>query len=598
MATVQRRFRVALSFPGERRDYVQAVAVNLAAALGREHVLYDEYLTAELARPDLDLYLGKLYREESDLLVPFLCADYKRKKWCNLEWRQLRDILFALEGDRIMPLRFDDTPIPGMLAIDGYVTISDRTPEEVAQLILERLRTVGYVENGSAPATDVGSGSGLVFWNVPYARNPFFTGRKDTLAAVRSRLESSGRTALTEALTGMGGIGKTQTAIEYAYQNRGDYRSVMWVSADTEITIRTSLVAIAVGLGLQAPDDPEHNRAAEAVKQWCDVNGRWLLVFDNADHPSLLKPYLPLRPLGHILLTTRAHVLDSVGVTKALDMVEMLLDEAVDFLFARAGREAGEGDERSAASELAAELGCLPLALEQAAAFITAHDATFRDYWASYGKRQLELLNESKPVAGDYPASVATTWDLNFAEVNSASEAAGDILRVSAFLQPEAIPVELFVEGGSELGDAIAALSARAADDPLIRDKMLEPLTRYSLIRRDVVSLTFTIHRLVQAVVRQSLGGEGRRRGTLRATRALNKIFPSGSYDTWRQCDRLVAHGVAVAALAEEFGFGVADSGNVINGVACYLRMRGGLRRSRTNPSAVRSTSGTRAGKR
>lgn len=72
MATVQRRFRVALSFPGERRDYVQAVAGNLAAALGREHVLYDEYLTAELARPDLDLYLGKLYREESDLLVPFL----------------------------------------------------------------------------------------------------------------------------------------------------------------------------------------------------------------------------------------------------------------------------------------------------------------------------------------------------------------------------------------------------------------------------------------------------------------------------------------------------------------------------------------------
>ena len=91
----------------------------------------------------------------------------------------------------------------------------------------------------------------------------------------------------------MGGIGKTQTAIEYAYQYREDYRYVMWVSADTEITIRTSIVAIAAGLGLQAPDDPDHNRAVEAVKQWCDANGRWLLVFDNADHPPLLTPTCP-----------------------------------------------------------------------------------------------------------------------------------------------------------------------------------------------------------------------------------------------------------------------------------------------------------------
>jgi hypothetical protein len=272
-------------------------------------------------------------------------------------------------------------------------------------------------------------------------------------------------------------------------------------------------------------------------------------------------------------------------------------DEAVAFLFARTGRDAGNGDERAAASALAAGLGCLPLALEQAAAFITAHDATFRNYWASYGKRQLELLNESKPVAGDYLASVATTWAMNFAEVNSTSEAAGDVLRVGAFLQPEAIPVELFVEGGSELGDAIAALATRASDDPLIRDKLLEPLTRYSLIRRDVESLTYTIHRLVQAVVRQSLDNEGRRRWAQRATRAINKIFPSGTYDTWRECDRLVAHGVAAAALADEFGFGVADSGNVINGVACYLRMRGDYAEAERIHSAVRATPGTRAGK-
>jgi tetratricopeptide (TPR) repeat protein len=575
MATMRRRFQVALSFPGERREYVRAVAEHLAAALGRENVLYDEYLTAELARPDLDMYLATLYREQSELLVPFLCADYKNKKWCNLEWRQMRAIMFALDGARIMPLRFDDTNIPGMLPIDGYLTIGTRSPQETAALILQRLGDGARPASQSSAASAVDSDGETTFWNVPYARNPFFTGRKYTLGAVRSRLTDSGRAALTQALSGMGGIGKTQTAIEYAYLYREDYLAVMWVSADTEITIRTSLVAIAAGLGLQAPDDPDHNRAVEAVKAWCNANRRWLLVFDNADDPRLLKAYLPLRPGGHILLTTRAHVLDSIGITKPVDVFEMPSDEAVAFLFARAGRDAGNEEERAAASVLAAALGGLPLALEQAAAFVMAHDTTFRDYLASYRKRHLDLLAESNPLAGDYPASVATTWSMNFAAVNSASEASGDVLRVSAFLQPEAIPVELFIEGGAELGEAIAAFAVRASDDPVVRDQLLEPLTRHSLIRRDVESLTYTIHRLVQAVVRQSMDNDTRRGWALRVTRALNKIFPSGSFDTWRQCDRLVAHGVAAAALADEFGFTVSDSGNVINGVACYLRMRG-----------------------
>ena len=134
-----KRFRIALSFPGEKRDFVQQVADSLSSVLGKESVLYDHYLTAELARPDLDLYLGALYREQSELLVPFFCADYERKKWCKLEWRQMRDILFNIEEHRIMPFRFDDAPIAGVLSIDGYVKIGNRTPHEVAGLILQRL---------------------------------------------------------------------------------------------------------------------------------------------------------------------------------------------------------------------------------------------------------------------------------------------------------------------------------------------------------------------------------------------------------------------------------------------------------------------------
>lgn len=133
-----RRFTVALSFPGEKRDFIREVAEVLAAAIGKGKVLYDDYLTPELARPNLDLYLSKLYREDSELLVPFYCADYERKQWCRLEWRQMRDILLQVEEERIMPFRFDDAAIPGVLAIDGYVKIGARAPEDVAKLILER----------------------------------------------------------------------------------------------------------------------------------------------------------------------------------------------------------------------------------------------------------------------------------------------------------------------------------------------------------------------------------------------------------------------------------------------------------------------------
>jgi hypothetical protein len=136
-----KRFAVALSFAGERRPFVSRVAVALAAGLGRERVLYDAWYEAEFARPDLDTYLQRLYREESELIAVFLCAEYERKDWCGLEWRALRELIKERQGSAIMPLRFDSTEIPGLFSGDGYVWIGDgRSPESVADLILERWR--------------------------------------------------------------------------------------------------------------------------------------------------------------------------------------------------------------------------------------------------------------------------------------------------------------------------------------------------------------------------------------------------------------------------------------------------------------------------
>jgi TIR domain len=135
----EKRFKIALSFPGERRDFVKQIASLLASQLGRARVLYDRYYEAEFARVDFDTYLQRLYHDQSELIVVFLCADYERKEWCGLEWRAVRDLIKRRETSAIMLLRFDTTEIPGLFSIDGYIPVENRSAEEVAGLILQRL---------------------------------------------------------------------------------------------------------------------------------------------------------------------------------------------------------------------------------------------------------------------------------------------------------------------------------------------------------------------------------------------------------------------------------------------------------------------------
>ncbi|MFC1596600.1 toll/interleukin-1 receptor domain-containing protein [Planctomycetota bacterium] len=150
----RKRFRIALSFPGEHRAYVKKVAAHLTTSVGRERVLYDRYHEAEFARPNLDIYLQELYHRQSELIAVFLCADYERKEWCGLEWRAIRDLIKHRHSSVVMPFRFDNTEIPGLFSTDGYIWIGDRTAKQVAELILERLKlnTASDVTFGTSTA--------------------------------------------------------------------------------------------------------------------------------------------------------------------------------------------------------------------------------------------------------------------------------------------------------------------------------------------------------------------------------------------------------------------------------------------------------------
>jgi hypothetical protein len=141
MVARDRRFLVALSFPGEVRPYVRSVADSLAQELGREKVFFDEYYEAELAVLNLDLKLQKIYRDESDLVVPFFCKDYAEKRWCKVEWDAIRAAIFSRrKDDAVMAIRFDRTEIDGFLETAGYISVNNRRPDEIAALILKRVK--------------------------------------------------------------------------------------------------------------------------------------------------------------------------------------------------------------------------------------------------------------------------------------------------------------------------------------------------------------------------------------------------------------------------------------------------------------------------
>lgn len=164
---LNKRFLIALSFPGEYREFVEKVAHLLGEDLGRQRVLYDKFHEAEFARPNLDVHLQTLYHNESELLVVFLCADYERKEWTGLEWRAIRDLIKKKQDTSIMFLRLDNANISGLFSIDGYISVQGREPTEIATLILSRLQTLlrerqlAAMQVGNLPSSETAPAANL-----------------------------------------------------------------------------------------------------------------------------------------------------------------------------------------------------------------------------------------------------------------------------------------------------------------------------------------------------------------------------------------------------------------------------------------------------
>lgn len=226
-----KRFRIAFSFAGEKRAFVAQVAALLAERFGEASILYDKYHEAEFARYDLGIYLPKLYGEESDLVVPVLCPNYDEKRWTGWEWVHIYGLLTKSDGPRVMPTRFEYAEVDGLSDAAAFVELDDKTPDDLATLILERLAlNEGKPKDFYTKPTSSGARPAhtTIPNNLPRLQ-PFF-GREDELAQIREALDPENRT-WGALIDGPGGMGKTSLAVRAAYDcTPADFNRIVFVS--------------------------------------------------------------------------------------------------------------------------------------------------------------------------------------------------------------------------------------------------------------------------------------------------------------------------------------------------------------------------------
>ncbi|OGM49971.1 hypothetical protein ABOM_001422 [Aspergillus bombycis] len=373
---------------------------------------------------------------------------------------------------------------------------------------------------------------------IPFARNPRFVGRQDEIDRLEELISTPGRLKKI-AITGLGGVGKTQVALELAYrmQAREDECSIFWIPCTSYEAVEQACMAIAQMVGIQSVKPAE---VKEHLKTYFSQrDGKWLLIFDNADDmemwmkgsktSSALKDFLPYGSHGHIVFTTRNQKLAvRLASSDVIHVRELDEETGVEFLGKLLMQKSLLHDSSYAVNTLLQQLTFLPLALTQAAAYINENGINLSDYLLLLQEQEaevVELLNEDFDDDGRYKESqnpVAKTWLISFHQIRKLDELASGYLSLMACVHPRNIPESFLPWPGS-------------------RKKMTEALgllKAYSFITIQPGNGSITLHRLVHLATRNWMRKEEQFSRYIRQAAArLNEIFTSNNY-TNRQLRR------------------------------------------------------------
>ncbi|MGW4234867.1 FxSxx-COOH system tetratricopeptide repeat protein [Streptomyces sp. NPDC004980] len=401
---------------------------------------------------------------------------------------------------QLLPLRISDVRLSA-----PYI---DRNPVDLFRLdevhattaLMRALDRPVQLGDGVAPGPRF-PGTVPRIWNAP-PRNPGFTGRSLVLERMRDQLGGGMAVVLPQPQTlyGLGGVGKTQVALEYVHRFMADYDLVWWISSEQTDDVIAGLAELAVRLGAQGGDD-----MAAASQEAVDLlrrgvpSDRWLLVFDNADDPERLRRYFPQGGSGHILVTSRNQAWSQHGDALPVDV--FLREESIEHLQRRA-----PGLNAEDAAQVATAVGDLPLAVEQAAAWIAETATPIDTYLEQLARQAPQVLALNQPAG--YPQPVAATWNISIERLKERSPAAVRLLQLCAFFAPEPISANLLYS--KEMIEALKPYDS-SLQEKLVLGRVIREIGRFALAKVDQVSNSIQVHRLVQAVIRAQLSDEEQR---------------------------------------------------------------------------------------
>jgi tetratricopeptide (TPR) repeat protein/transcriptional regulator with XRE-family HTH domain len=370
------------------------------------------------------------------------------------------------------------------------------------------------------------------------AHNPHFIGREEFLKRIHTFL-SEGKT--TVALAGLGGIGKTQIAIEYAYRFHEDYQYILWATADSQNALALDCDRLAKPLKLPVKQEHDPKSLIEAVKTWLHDHHGWLLILDNVEDPDLVDEFRPRLDQGHLLLTTQ----DAYVFEETIQIHPMNQEEGSELLFSRSEMSLGQ-EERAAAAELVKQMDGLPLALDQAAAYMRTARCRVAQYLQLYQTRRKELLSTRGRPAFGHSASLVATISLSLEKVQTVW-GAREALEFCAFLHPEHIP-EAFLRD-----DENSPFNPHVDADHFLLTEALRALLRYSLVSRHTETETISMHRLVQAVLRDLMDEQKRRELAECTIQVVSHLLSAINLLTWFHYKRYLLHAQQCAIWVEDY---------------------------------------------
>jgi tetratricopeptide (TPR) repeat protein len=508
---------------------------------------------------------------------------YFSSEFSEAEWR----VAFADdpsgEQQRLIPVRVVEFRPAGLLATRIYIDLVGKDRQAARAALLEGVQGQPPAVPSEEPRfpgeepTAVEAfapgqqeprfpGSLPPIWNVPYLRNPSFTGRQELLEGLAAGMGGGAATAITQAIAGLGGVGKTSLAVEYAYRQQAAFDVVWWLRAEKPATLVGDFTDLAGALNLAERTQTDPAVVVAAVHRWLANHGRWLLVFDNVTQPDDVTSLLPPGGGGQVLVTSRWAAWGKWA--KPLQLEALQPEESVSFLLTRTGT-----NDRRAAAALGDELGGLPLALEDGAAYVETTGISLDDYLRLVRERTVALFGLDAPADAAHADErrVASIWSASLDRVRAEAPGAEALLDLCAFLAPDSIPRTL----PAKHPEVLPAELANVTQDPLRYNEAIRVLGRYSLLTTTPDALG--LHRLVQAVIRARLGGEAERLWAKVAVGLLRNSFPNDSWEVqaWPTCQQLLPHVLTAVEHAKRLGVAGQQVGWLLDRTSQYLREQG-----------------------